>query len=276
MLVGPWAPAAVAVLAVLALALFLAVKRLTLPAHSSLHRFVPPSDAHDERSRWLGDEVADRFLAEKGPLHIYNSADLASELGLRSATLPAWMDVALSEEGRQFQRKWIGEILGSGLSSLVESVGYVPGNIVLAETGRLMHAVPSRRRLLESGNFSFDLIEHGLSPASPGLETLARVRLLHAMVRRHMTSGAGKKKWRAGEWGVPVSQEDSVHTLLMMSYVVLRSLAAQGVVVSGREQQAMSMFWSHAGRVSVFLFVSFFYSCHRVSARNQRRYISVI
>jgi hypothetical protein len=74
---------------------------------------------------------------------------------------------------------------------------------------------------------------------------IARVRLLHAMVRKHIR-GLGESAWKS-DWDVPVHQEDSLHTLFMSSHVTLKSMEAMGLRISEREREAMSAFWAKVG-----------------------------
>ncbi len=69
------------------------------------------------------------------------------------------------------------------------------------------------------------------------LKVVARVRLLHAMVRKHIRS-KGESVWKT-EWGVPVHQEDSLHTLFMSSHVTIKAMEAMGLQISEREKNAM-------------------------------------
>jgi hypothetical protein len=65
------------------------------------------------------------------------------------------------------------EVAGSGLGALIESFGYVPGVLVLEETGRLLF--DSKRRIFETANFTVAIIEHGLDPDSAVLEKAVEI-----------------------------------------------------------------------------------------------------
>lgn len=264
--------AAIGLVFVAAVAVFFALKRLqwqrrTVDAFSF---DVPTGAVHDSRPRWVGDDVADHFLARHGPLHVYDSHDVARELGLRDLVLPAWLDVAKAERGLTFQRVWCAEAMGCGLAAIVESVGFVPGNKILMETRRMADTGHSQRRLLETGNFSLDCIQFGLKSDSVALDTVARVRLLHAMARKHVRDRP--QLWNSAKWGEPVNQEDSLHTLFMLSCVVVRALEIGGVRVSQEDRDGISMFWAHAGtkcsKIQVCLTV-FFALIPRIITWNQ-------
>jgi hypothetical protein len=206
-------------------------------------------------SKSKGDDVGDQFLDEVGPSFLYSSEsilDLAMSSGLAGEKfasefkkVPSWVNQNLIKEGAEFQRRWINECFACGLAAIVESYGYGNGAQILVETGRLACGVDAPKRLLETGIFSLDVIEYGLESGSKGLETICRVRMLHCMVRKHIRQAC--PWWREDSMGVPVSQEDGVHTLFLNSHVTMRGLEFQGIRITARERDAVSMFWSYVG-----------------------------
>jgi hypothetical protein len=49
-----------------------------------------------------------------------------------------------------------------------------------------------------------------MAPQGAGYRSTLRVRLIHALVRRHV---AAMPDWRADEWGLPINQTDMAATL---------------------------------------------------------------
>ena len=198
------------------------------------------------RGHERGDSVADSLLAEKGPLAVYKLAEekkLASALGMRLDP-PLSIDASRSHRGGLLQRRWLAEIMAAGIGAVVESVGYVPGNEIVGCTGQLAGAPCAKRRLLETGQFVVDAICKGLQPDSEALETIASVRMLHAMVRRHVRE---RGVWDEKERGVPVSQFDCLSTLRFNSFATLRTLEYMGVRLDEHDKTDVSLFWSHVG-----------------------------
>jgi hypothetical protein len=203
-----------------------------------------------------GDEIGDNFLKEVGPVQIYQSEDifaLAASSGPAGKafldqfkTRPNWIDFDLVRKGSEFQRRWIEIYFGAALGSIIESYGYSNGANILIETGRLTCGTDSRRRLLETAIFNYDVIEYGFdSFTSPAYETIARVRLLHCMVRKHVIQSC--PWWDIATMGVPVSQEDGAHTIFLNSHVAIRGMENQGLPLTLEEKNAISMFWSYCG-----------------------------
>jgi len=119
--------------------------------------------------------------------------------------------------------------------------------ICSVETGRLTCGMTdTRRRLLETAVFNFDVIYHGIHDhKSPAFEIVARVRLLHCMVRRHVRQACSW--WDESTMGSPVNQEDGAHTIFLNSHVTIRGMENQWLPISEEEKEAVSMFWSYCG-----------------------------
>jgi hypothetical protein len=203
-----------------------------------------------------GDEIGDNFLREVGIAQIYqatNIFELATSSGdagkaflEQFQTRPNWIDFDLVKKGSEIQKRWIEVYFGAALGAIIESYGYSNGANILIETGRLTCGTDTRRRLLETAIFNYDVIEYGFdSFESPAYETVARVRLLHCMVRKHVTESC--PWWDINTMGVPVSQEDGAHTIFLNSHVTIRGMENQGLPLTLEDKNAISMFWSYCG-----------------------------
>jgi hypothetical protein len=205
------------------------------------------------KAHHLGDDAGDAFLAEVGAAAIYKSDSvlkLASESAAgreflkRYAERPMWVNSKLVRDGITFQRVWIANLLSSGIGSIIESFGYSNGANILMETGRLCGCRGEvTKRLVETASFNAIIFRHGLEADSAALETIARVRLLHCMVRRHIHNSV--PTWKPEEHGCAVSQLDGIHTVLLNSIVMARTLELQGIYLTPADKEAMSMVWAY-------------------------------
>jgi hypothetical protein len=217
-----------------------------------------------------GDDVGDDFLQEIGYTKVYESLtnkvsllEIAATSGpagaeflKRFTEVPSWVDLEAVRRGQAFQRQWVEVMFSTGLASLIESYGYSNGAQILVETGRLACCGDAHKRALETATFNLDLIEHGVEPWTPqaqhegrrcsrGLDSIARVRMLHCMVRRHVRSSC--PWWNSSRMGVPVSQEDGAHTVFHNSHTALCGMQNVGLPISERDKDGVSMFWAHVG-----------------------------
>lgn len=160
--------------------------------------------------------------------------------------VPAWADFEAMEPGRRVGFKYaplVGVALMAG--SLVE--GYALGNAaeVLVSTGRLTQDV--RRRLHETSDFVYKLaLPKGIHPGHEGHRGVMKVRLLHAMIRAHLSRSP---KWDQETHGLPINQEDMAITLIQFSFEVRRGLMRLGVNLTEEEQDSQHLFWRYAGQV---------------------------
>lgn len=156
---------------------------------------------------------------------------------------PEWVDQQLLIEGAQF-------IHGTGMTStyvlrdLALMGGYLLSgfNQSLVMTGALNKG--TSRRVAETGKWWMDCTEPGgLDRFGTGFKSTLHVRLIHALVRRNLSS---KEEWDHKQWGLPLSQIDMVATYLGFSVVMLGGLRKLGIPVSARESKAVMHLWSYA------------------------------
>jgi hypothetical protein len=135
------------------------------------------------------------------------------------------------------------------VGSLIESFALAEGAAVLVRTGRLER--DSVRRIYETATLVRALLLAGEERiGGRAHEALLRVRLLHAFVRRWVsTSRVNGRGWDEERYGVPVNQMDMIHTLLAFSHVVARGLGALGVKLGAEERASWCALWRLAGSV---------------------------
>jgi hypothetical protein len=208
-----------------------------------------------KESLYMGDDIGDAFLEEVGISAIYQAEsvlDLAKCSGPRGdaflkqfTEIPVWLNASLIEVGAAFQRRWSEIFFLGALGTIIESYGYANGAQILMETGRLSCPYDSTKRLLETALFNLDIMEYGVGPLSPALETIARVRVLHCIVRKHMKTTC--PWWKLESHGTPVSQLDGLHTIFLNSHSSMRAMKLQGLLITKEEENAVSMLWAYVG-----------------------------
>ena len=78
-----------------------------------------------------------------------------------------------------------------------------------------------------------------LTPYAQGWESVVKVRLLHARVRRKLLA----RGHDVAVHGVPINQQDMAFTCLSFSVVVLLGLERMGITVTADEQAAYLHLW---------------------------------
>jgi hypothetical protein len=127
--------------------------------------------------------------------------------------------------------------------SLPSAYAAANGARVLGRTRYLLET--PIRRLCETAQFVIDVMTN---PYERGLESARRVRLIHAAIRRLISSDE-REQWDALAWGVPLNQEDQAGTLMSFSWVVLDGLRKLGAesVADARTRDATIEVWSWIG-----------------------------
>ncbi len=160
--------------------------------------------------------------------------------------VPYWVDFARCERGAGvFTGAGLlgGIVLGAG--SLIGGYCSPTGNKPLVFSGRLRADV--RRRLAETSRF-VEVVNApgGMRRHAEGFRACAKVRLMHASVRRLLQRSPA---WRAREWGVPINQADASGTLLLFSLAVIQGLDKLGYVTRADEREDFLHLWRYAGWV---------------------------
>jgi len=156
---------------------------------------------------------------------------------------PAWVDHDAIADGVQFIHR-IGESAAYVLRDLALMGGYLLSgfNQALVMTGALNKG--TARRIAETGQWWMDCTEPGgLARFGAGFRSTMHVRLVHAMVRRHLV---GHAEWDGARWGLPLNQIDMAATYLGFSVVMLGGLRKIGIPVTPRESRGVMQLWSYA------------------------------
>lgn len=157
---------------------------------------------------------------------------------------PSWADFELMNEGALF----IHRAAAAGpfvLRDLALMGGYLLSgfNHALVLTGALNKG--AAQRIAETGKWWMDCTEiDGMTRFGPGFATTVQVRMVHALVRRHLPN---RKEWDNNEWGIPVNQTDMLATYLAFGPVMLTGLRALGIPVTRQESRAVMHLWKYVG-----------------------------
>lgn len=151
-----------------------------------------------------------RALTE-GIANVPDAPEPLREFFLRVETIPEWVDPDELRRGQRALRR--GGADGMYVARDVSLLGgyqFSGFNKTLLRTGALEKG--SNQRFAETMQWAMDVIADGsLAPLGVGYRSTIRVRLIHALVRRHV---AAMPDWRGDEWGVPVNQTDMAATLV--------------------------------------------------------------
>lgn len=156
--------------------------------------------------------------------------------------VPDWVDWELLEEGVRFHHR-IGLAGPYILRDLALMGGYLLSgfNQALVLTGALNKG--AAQRIAETGKWWMDCTEsNGMRPHGPGWRSSVEVRLVHAMVRRHLPS---RPEWDIAEHGLPVNQIDMVATYLAFGPIMLMGVRALGIPVTRRDSRAVMHLWKY-------------------------------
>jgi ER-bound oxygenase mpaB/B'/Rubber oxygenase, catalytic domain len=152
----------------------------------------------------------DRAVVE-GIANVPEAPEPLREFFIGVEAVPDWVDPAKLRSGQRALRR--GGADGMYVARDVSLLGgyqFSGFNKTLLRTGALEKG--SNKRFAETMQWAMDVIsEGGLARLGAGYRSTLRVRLIHALVRRHV---AAMDDWRGDEWGVPVNQTDMAATLV--------------------------------------------------------------
>lgn len=210
----------------------------------------------------VGDEPADRLvewmhtagMAQTRPLFERALVDgIASvddapaplrEFFTELETVPEWVDRDLIEQGARVMRS--GGADGLYIARDVALLGgyqFAGFNQTLLRTGALEKG--SNARFAETTRWATDVItENGLLPQGVGYQSTLRVRLIHAMVRRHV---AALPDWDSDAWGLPINQTDMAATLVGALVSPSLGVVTMGLVNRPGEYDAVAHLTRYTG-----------------------------
>jgi hypothetical protein len=225
------------------------------------------SDAFLDQLRQQGDPLADTCIADLAPLlRARDFQALFRRLDRNAAAIPGDVpeslaryldqacvlpridggpvDMARIERG---QAVFMTHLFPACAVLLLKSLpeGYAAPNLsrVLAETGNMERR--TYRRLLGVLQLLLNVsTPGGFGPQGKALVTLAKVRLLHASVRRlvHHTLPDYEKRY-----GTPVNIEDMLGTIMGFSYLVVAGLERLQIALAPEEAADFYYVWCAAG-----------------------------
>jgi len=158
--------------------------------------------------------------------------------------VPFWVDYPRAARGGAvLLRTGIFGGLVLAFRSLILGYCSPAGNKPLVFSGRLRAS--AARRLSETGRFVQAVcIADGLRPGAPGFVATARVRLMHAQVRRLLLAS---DYWDNTQWGSPINQLDMAGTVLLFSLVVVDGLRRFGFKFPPEEVSDVLHLWRTTG-----------------------------
>ncbi len=232
---------------------------MPIPTHAQLDQYRMQTDP-------VADAIVDRLVTEKGVEEARRVFDiLIRNIDIPFALVPPYVKDYMEsnsgpQEGIDLQKVERGQrvfidygatfVLVLYFKSLPTCYLNVKGTPVLTQTGRLDKArgYPEvyARRIAETAQFLLDTMTPGsLKPGGKGTETVLKVRLVHAAIRKFIQLG---EKWNREEWDLPINQEDLVFTLFTFSSTMIEAMEQLGQPLSEQEAEDYYYAWALIGR----------------------------
>lgn len=209
-----------------------------------------------------GDPLADAFLEEvPSPKDARAMFHRAARDGIASVpeappslralfadveTPPEWLDLEMVERGAKVFRRFGSHVFR--FAGAITLAGYAESSVAkpLALAGGYVGS-SAKRRFLETAQFWIEVSEpKGLARGAPGWVTTLHVRLGHAFVRRRLLA---HPQWDRAAWGMPISQADSLFTLMGGSIAPGLAMRAMGFRTSREDIRALLHFWRWVGHI---------------------------
>jgi hypothetical protein len=187
--------------------------------------------------------VFDRAL-ERGVAEVPDAPDALRDFFALVDRPPPWVDSARLREGARI----VGIAGLAGLDVLRDFAlvgGYQASavNRTLIVTEALEKG--QQKRIAETTKFWVDCTRPGgLERFAEGFKSTLQVRLIHALVRRHVRS---LPEWDAEMYGLPVNQADLQYANLAFSVVYLLGQRALGVIITRAEGGHVMHLWRYIG-----------------------------
>lgn len=158
--------------------------------------------------------------------------------------LPDWLDrEQIRLGGEVFRRGGADGVYVGRDVALIGGYQASAFNKTLLLTGALEKG--PARRFAETLRWSLDCTgEGGLERGGAGFKSTLRVRLIHALVRRHVRRLPG---WRMADLGLPINQADMAATLLGAFNVPLLGVRLMGMPQTRRERDAATHLTRYVG-----------------------------
>lgn len=155
---------------------------------------------------------------------------------------PAWVDEARLKEGaRACGMTGLDGMRALLVTGLMAGYQLSAVNRTLLMTGSLEKG--ASRRVAETTKWWFDVTTEGaMQRFGAGFKNTIRVRLIHGMVRQHVSA---LPDWKAGDDGLPINQTDMQATYLGFSAMFLLSQNLVGVRLTPDERDAVMHLWRY-------------------------------
>ncbi|MBK7859940.1 MAG: DUF2236 domain-containing protein [Archangiaceae bacterium] len=162
----------------------------------------------------------------------------------QGTTLPAGIDPARLRAGQEVfaRHSWA---MGNAFffCSIPSSYAGPKGARVLMRSGSLKS--DARRRLLDTGHFMWAVMTPGAFEAGGrGFTEVARVRLVHARIRRALAQGG----WPASD-GDPIDQASMIGTIMVLSWAAISGLERLGVSLAPHQADDLMHAWRAVGEL---------------------------
>ncbi len=218
-------------------------------------------------SLMLGDPLADDFAADCAQLghatgmrmfnqalsgerpvdQIHGAPDSLHALIAQLEEMPDWVDPEQIERGATvFCRHAREAALAMGTTSLVSGYRSAAAARPLFITGRYGPRL-AQLRSYETSRWIFATARPGgLTRFGGGFTRTARVRMIHAFVRRHIREVAD---WDTHDAGLPINQADIAFTAIEFSLLPIRAMQDLGIHFKQPELDAMYAMWRYMGHL---------------------------
>lgn len=214
----------------------------------------------------LADSVVEKIVNEKGEKEAFHVFDVlirniempvdqlpneVDDFIQATNQLPDWADLEKMKLARElFLDHGPKFLLFLFYKSLPLLYTDKKGAEVLVRTSRLTHNAEDitifTRRIAETGQFMMDVMtEDGLNPGGRGIQSIQKVRLIHAAIRRFIK----RSDWNTEDLGEPINQEDMALTLMTFSISPITALQQIGIDESNDMLEAYLHSWCAIGDV---------------------------
>lgn len=201
-----------------------------------------------------GDHIADAYAAlipEYGFRTLVGMVEAACEHGVDSVenaptelvdlitameNTPAWVDMALVEQGARAERIPMATatplaIRGAFLATFLNKYAALP----MTMTGTLSDEAAAKRVFETASFFTATTMPGALDRSGKGFEAAAKVRVMHSMVRYHILNSGN---WDVATYGIPIPQADQMPAGLISVFLMSSRLLGKGQTEFTAEQRA--------------------------------------
>ncbi|ORX97340.1 hypothetical protein BCR34DRAFT_577993 [Clohesyomyces aquaticus] len=219
-----------------------------LPRSNSLD-VPPPIETDAEKKEALPMPQRDLYILLQGH---YTEDPKLSQLWEEVNTTPDWVNWAQIERGQDVFYRYGGPALtGLTYQSLLGGMGAARVVETLARTGGFSTKV-ARRRLFETTQHILQCTKSldSIKPGGAGHQSSIRVRLLHAAVRRRITTLSSQRPsyFNLEEWGIPINDLDQIATIgTFCATLIWISFPRQGIFLRSQEKSDYVALWRYIG-----------------------------